>query len=387
MRELEEAIVTLSEVLEKKAPTDGVVEGWVLEASTKRSGRAATVLVRRGTLKNGDVIVAGTAWARVRSLKNEFGVVVSEAGPGTPVEVDGWRGEPGAGDEVLQAPDEDKASDVVEYRALIMERKKLADDMEAINAIRKLRQEKRRREEAAERATKLSGWDVYGEEEADAIENASTGTIEVPFIIKADVAGSTEAVVNAISAIGNNEVRSKILRSGVGAVSEFDVEHASVAEGHIIAFNTRVDPSIVQKAAQEGVKIVDQSIIYRVTEDVTRMLGEKLPDKTTQSVTGEAEIAQLFSIKVSGRKKMQIAGCKVRNGVIRLGSMVRVLRGMETVYDGKLASLKSARKDVTEMRKDTECGMGFREWEDFMVGDRVQCYEESREKRELVVPT
>lgn len=385
MRELEEEIVTLSEVLEKKAPTDGVVEGWVLEASTKRSGRVATVLVRRGTLRNGDVIVAGTAWARVRSLRNEFGVAVGEASPGTPVEVDGWRGEPGAGDEVLQAPNEDKASDVVEYRESVIERKRLADDMEAINAIRKLQQEKRHREEAAERAKKLSGWDVYGGEEADAVEDTSTRTTEVPFIIKADVAGSTEAVVNAISAVGNNEVRAKILRSGVGAVSEFDVEHASVAEGHIIAFNTRVDPSIKQKAAQEGVKIVDQSIIYRVTEDVIRMLSEKLPDKIIQSVTGEAEIAQIFSITVSGRKKMQIAGCKVRNGVIKLGSMVRVLRGTETVYDGKLASLKSVKKDVTEMRKDTECGMGFREWEDFQVGDRVQCYEESREKRELVV--
>jgi len=384
MRALEDAVVALAEVLEKRAPVDGVVEGWVLEACTKRSGRAATVLVRRGTLRVGDVIVAGTAWARVRTLRNEFGVAVEEAGPGTPVEVDGWRGEPGAGDEVLQAPSEEKAGDVVKYRESIVERKKLSDDMEAINAIRKIKQEQRHKEEAEERAKKLGAWDVYGEEESKtAEEEASPVTTEVPFIVKADVAGSAEAVVNSISAIGNNEVRTKILRSGVGAVSEFDVEHASVAEGHIIAFNTRVDPSIMQLAAREGVRIVDQSIIYRVVEQVTDMLSEKLPDKIIQSVTGEAEIAQTFSISISGRKKMKIAGCKVRNGVIRLGSKARVVRSGKTIYDGNVSSLKSVKKDVIEMRKDTECGMGFSEWEDFQVGDRVQCYEESTEKRSL----
>ena len=383
MRALEDAVVALAEVLEKRAPVDGVVEGWVLEACTKRSGRAATVLVRRGTLRVGDVIVAGTAWARVRSLRNEFGVAVEEAGPGTPVEVDGWRGEPGAGDEVLQAPCEEKACDVVKYRESVVERKKLSDDMEAINTVRKIKQEQRHREEAQERAKKLGGWDVYGEEESNTAEEASPVTIEVPFVVKADVAGSAEAVANSISAIGNNEVHAKILRSGVGAVSEFDVEHASVAEGHIIAFNTRVDPSIMQLAAREGVRIVDQNIIYRIVEQVTDMLSEKLPDKIIQSVTGEAEIAQTFSISLSGRKKMQIAGCKVRNGVIRLGSKARVLRSGKTIYDGSVSSLKSVKKDVTEMRKDTECGMGFSDWEDFQVGDRVQCYEESTEKRSL----
>lgn len=389
MKELEEAVVTLSEVLEKKAPVDGVAEGWVLEATTKKSGRVATVLVRRGTLKTGDVIVAGSAWAKVRSLRNEFGIPVKEAGPGTPVEVDGWRSEPGAGDEVLQAIDEEKASRVVEYRESIVERKKLADDMEAINAIRKLQQEKRHREEAAERAKKLGGWDIYGDEEGDlATSSASQGIIEVPFIVKADVAGSTEAVVNAISALGNNEIRAKVLRSGIGSVSEFDVEHAGVAEGHIISFNTRVDQAMIQAAAREGVTIVDQSIIYRVVEDVTTILSEKLPEKIVQSVTGEAEIAQTFSITVPGKKKILVAGCKVRNGIIKVGSKARVLRGTEVVYDGGLGSLKSGKKDVQEMRKDTECGMGFDdEWEGFHVGDRVQCYEETQEKRDLTAPS
>jgi translation initiation factor IF-2 len=338
MKELEEAIVTLSEVLEKRAPTDGLVEGWVLEATKNRSGKIATVLVRRGTLRPGDVIVAGTTWARVRSLRNEAGVVVTEACPGTPVEVEGWKGEPGAGDEVLQAPNEDKAGEVVDFRLMQAERKRLAEDMEAINETRRLQQEKRQKEETAEKSKKLGEWGdaLYGEDTVPD-EDASTGMQEVYFIVKADVAGSAEAVINAISALGNNEVRAHVLRFGTGAVSEFDVEHAAAAKGHIIAFNTRMEPVIVQMAAQADVRIVDRSIIYRVVEDVTAILSEKLPPRIVTSVTGEAEIAQLFDITVKGRKKMKIAGCKVRNGLVKRGGKTRVLRGTETIYDGKLA--------------------------------------------------
>lgn len=339
MKELEEAIVTLSEVLEKRAPSDGMVEGWVLEATKKKSGKIATVLVRRGTLRPGDVIVAGTTWARVRSLRNEAGVAVAEAGPGMPVEVEGWRGEPGAGDEVLQAPDEDRAGEVVEFRLVQSERKRLAQDMDAINEARRLQQEKRLREEAAEKAKKskkLGGWGdaLYGEDAA-ADEDASTGMQEVSFIVKADVAGSAEAVINAVSALGNNEVRAHVLRSGSGAVSEFDVEHAAAAKGHIITFNTRIEPAILQMAAQAGVRIVDRNIIYRVVEDVTAILSEKLPPRIVTSVIGEAEIAQLFDITIKGRRKMKIAGCKVRNGIVKRGSRTRILRGTETIYDGK----------------------------------------------------
>ena len=338
MKELEEAIVTLSEVLEKRAPTDGVVEGWVLEATKNRSGKIATVLVRRGTLRPGDIIVAGTTWARVRSLRNEAGLVVAEACPGTPVEVEGWKGEPGAGDEVLQAPDEDRAGEVVEFRLMQAERKRLAEDMEAINETRRLQQEKRQKEETAQRSKKLGEWgDALYSEDTALDQDASTGTQEVYFIVKADVAGSAEAVINAISALGNNEVRAHVLRSGPGAVSEFDVEHAAAAKGHVIAFNTRMEPAILQMAANSGVRIVDRSIIYRVVEDVTAILSEKLPPRIVTSVTGEAEIVQLFDVTVKGRKKMKIAGCKVRNGLVKRGGKTRLLRGTETIYDGKSA--------------------------------------------------
>ncbi|TKA75825.1 hypothetical protein B0A49_03547 [Cryomyces minteri] len=388
---LEEEIVTLSEVLDHRAETDGAVEGWVLEATTKKAGRVATVLVRRGTLQPGNIVVAGRTWARVRTLRNEAGVQVEAAGPGTPVEVDGWKDQPVAGDEVLQAPNEQKASSVVEYREELEGRIKMAADMEAINEARRLEQEKRDREEALAAAAKQAALDGSSSATADPTtavtappaETTPTGPQEVFFVVKADVSGSVEAVVDYVSQVGNAEVRPHILRSGLGAVSEFDVEHAAVARGHVISFNTAVDASIAQMAERRGVSILDQNIIYRLVDDVKAKLSEKLPPVVTQRVVGEAEVAQEFSINVGGRKTAKIAGCKVRNGVVGKSARVRVLRNREVVYDGTLSSLKNVKKDVTEMRKGTECGMGFENWESFQVGDQVQCYEEKSEKRSL----
>ncbi|KAK5018804.1 translation initiation factor IF-2, partial [Cryomyces antarcticus] len=338
---LEEEIVTLSEVLDHRAETDGAVEGWVLEATTKKAGRVATVLVRRGTLQPGNIIVAGRTWARVRSLRNEAGVQVEAAGPGTPVEVDGWKDQPVAGDEVLQAPNEQKASSVVEYREELEGRVKMAVDMEAINEARRLEQEKREREEALAAAAKQAALDGSSSATADPTtavtappaETTPTGPQEVFFVVKADVSGSVEAVVDYVSQVGNTEVRPHILRSGVGAISEFDIEHAAVARGHVISFNTAVDASIAQMAERRGVSILDQNIIYRLVDDVKAKLSEKLPPAVTQRVVGEAEVAQAFSINVSGRKMAKIAGCRVRNGVVGKSARVRVLRNKEVVYD------------------------------------------------------
>ncbi|KAI9822471.1 MAG: hypothetical protein M1827_000190 [Pycnora praestabilis] len=371
MGELEETVVALSEILDMRAEIDGQAEGWVLEATTKKAGRVATVLVRRGTIHQGDVIVAGSTWARVRTIKNEAGIEVDVAGPGTPVEIDGWREQPAAGDEVLQAPDEQKAKSVVHFRLERSERLKMAEDMEAVNESRKLEQDKREREEHI-----AKGIDVEELEK-------KTGIKEVFFIVKGDVSGSVEAVVNSIAALGNEEVRPHILRSGVGAVAEFDLEHAAVAKGHIISFNTPIEPRIAQLAETVGVSILDQNIIYRLVDDVKAKLSEKLSPSVTQRVIGEAEIAQVFDINVKGRTNKPFAGCKVRNGVINRTSKVRVLRDKEVVFDGVLTSLKNVKKDVTEMRKGNECGMGFENWEGFQVGDQVQSYEEKVEKRYL----
>nr|XP_001399007.2 elongation factor Tu [Aspergillus niger CBS 513.88] len=368
MLELEEAIITLSEVLDHRADPQGHVEGWVIEATTKSYGRVATVLVRRGTLRTGDIIVAGTTWARVRTLRNEAGQTVLEATPGMPVEVDGWREQPSAGTELLQADDEQHAKSVVDYRLERAETQKLSEDMTAINEARREKLEKRRQEEA-------------GADQAE--ETVQSGPKPVQFIIKADVGGSAEAVLNSVTAVGNNEVYANVLRSEVGPISEFDIEHAATANGHIISFNMPIEPAISRMAEKRGVNIMNHNIIYKLIDDVKSILSEQLAPNVSQRVTGEAEIGQIFEITVKGRNKTAIAGCKVRNGTINRARKVRVIRGQETIYDGSITSLKNVKKDVTEMRKDTECGIGFDGWTDFAVGDHIQCYEEVFEKRYL----
>lgn len=327
MDQLEEAAVALSEILDKRAEIDGPAEGWVLEASIKSMGKVATVLVRRGTMRPGDFIVAGNTWARIRCLRNEAGVEIEAAGPGTPVEIDGWREQPLAGDEVLQAPDEQKAKSVIQYRLERDEREKMAEDMEAINENRKLEQDKRVREKA----------------EAEAEENGLTldipeqepgGPELVYFIVKGDVSGSVEAVIDSIAQLGNKEVKPHVLRSGVGQVSEFDIEHAAAAKGSVITFNTEVDPHISRAAEKAKVTIIDQSIIYRLVDEVKAELSKHLPPLITQRVLGEADISQIFSITVKGRQQRNIAGCKVRNGIIARNSKVRVLRKGEKIFDG-----------------------------------------------------
>ncbi|KAJ5085401.1 hypothetical protein N7532_010172 [Penicillium argentinense] len=369
MLELEEAIGALSEMLDHRADTEGNAEGWVLEATTKSYGRVASALIRRGTLRPGDVIVAGETWARVRTLRNEAGLSIVEATPGMPVEIDGWRDQPAAGTEILQAPTEQKAKEVVEYRQERIENKKLGEDMEAINVARREMLEKRRLEE------------MESDESGKPIE--PTGPKPVNFIIKADVDGSAEAVLNSIAAVGNNEVYANIIRSGVGPVGEFDIEHAASAKGIVISFNMAIEPNMMRMAELEGVKIMDHNIIYRLIDDVKAILSEQLAPSVTHRVTGEAEIGQVFEITLKGREKTSIAGCRVRNGMMQKSRKVRVTRGDSIIYDGTMTSLKNVKKDVTEMRKDTECGIAFEGWTDFAVGDHVQCYEEIFEKRFL----
>ncbi|TAQ85525.1 hypothetical protein B7494_g6145 [Chlorociboria aeruginascens] len=377
MGDLEEAAVTLSEILDMRAETDGPAEGWVIEASIKSMGKVATVLVKRGTMKPGDFIVAGNTWSRIRCLRNEAGVEIEEATPGSPVQIDGWREQPTAGDKVLQAPDEAKAKSVIDYRLEKVERDKMAEDMEAINEHRKVEQEKREHQKNEAPALKKD----KDFEAAEATE--LSGTKQIYFIVKGDVSGSVEAVQDSILAIGNNEVHPVILRSGVGQISEFDIEHAAAAKGLVVNFNNAVDPHISRLAEISKVKIMDHNIIYRLVDDVKAQLSAHLPPKITYPVLGEAEIAQIFSITIKGRKQKNIAGCKVKNGTISRNAKYRVLRGGEKVFDGLLASLKNVKKDVMEMNKGSECGIGFENWFDFQVGDQVQAYEEKHEKRYL----
>ena len=330
METLEESVVALADILDMRAETDGLAEGWVLEATTKKAGRVATVLVRRGTLYPGDILVAGTTWTRIRSLHNEAGVQVESASPGMPVEIDGWRDQPAAGDEALQADDEQHARSVVDIRLQVAEHAQMATDVSAVNEARKQEQERRRLAEIADEAA-AKGTISPPKENRD----ETPGFKNVPLVIKADVSGSVEAILTSVLALGNNFVRASILRSGVGTISEFDVAHAASAQGHIFAFNIAVEPHIRRAAETSGVKIFEHNVIYRLVDSVKGVLEDYLEPLRTKRVLGEAEVSQVFEINVKGRQFVPVAGCKVRNGVVGRKKRVLVKRGDEIVFDGK----------------------------------------------------
>lgn len=335
MEDLEEATLTLAEMLDMRAETEGPVEGWVLEATTKKRGRIATVLVRRGTLRSGNILVAGQTWSRVRVLLNEAGVEVSEAVPGTPVEVDGWKDQPEAGDLVIQSRDEDHAKSVVDFRCVKAGRLRQATDMEAINESRRLLRVKDEAEKLASENPEAAAAKAAAEAVATMAEaSLESKCIEVNFVVKADVAGSVEAVTNALLSIGNSEIRARMIRNSFGAVTESDVDHAAAAGGIILSFNLPLDPMIANYARVKGVQIMQSSIIYRLVEDVTAKMGERLPPKITHRVTGEAEILQVFEFTYK-KKKVPYAGCRVRMGTVTKGSKIKIKRGDKVVYTGK----------------------------------------------------
>ena len=335
METLEESVITLADVLDMRAEVDGAAEGWVLEATTKKAGRVATILVRRGTLHPGDVIVAGTTWTRVRTLRNEAGISIESAGPGTPVEVDGWKDQPIAGDEVLQADTEQEARSAIDIRLEALERTQLASDMIAVNEARRLEQERREAQKAAEAAAEAAAQSSQDPDPTPSDSKATKETYrEIPFLVKADVSGSVEAVLTSVLSLGNASIRPTVIRSGVGPVSEFDVSHAASAQAHIVCFNVGMDQNIRRLAEAASVTIVEQNIIYRLVDAVKSVLEEQLEPLVTKRVTGEAEVVRLFDISVGGRRTVSVAGCKVRNGVIGRGSKVLVRRGTEIVFNG-----------------------------------------------------
>ncbi|KAL8936325.1 MAG: hypothetical protein Q9216_004988 [Gyalolechia sp. 2 TL-2023] len=368
LNELEENVVALADILDMRAETDGQAEGWVLEGATKRAGRVATVLVRRGTIRRGDIIVAGTTWAKIKTLKNEAGAQVPHAGPGTPVEVDGWKDQPTAGDEVLQATSEQQAKSAIDYRLAQAEKEHMAADMSAVNESRRLEQERKEAtanapptspatstETSATTGTQDPQTSASRTGEVQPVATPSTaGPTTLPIVLKADVSGSVEACLNSITGLGTSIISPLILRSSVGPISESDITFAASSGAQIVSFNQTCTPEIYKLAEREGVKVVEENVIYRLTDLVKRRLEDLLPEKVESKVVGEAEIAKPFEIGIGGRKKMLVAGCRVRNGIVSRVNKVKVLRGGEggeCVFDGTLSSLKSVKKDVTEMRK------------------------------------
>lgn len=331
MDDLEETILTLSEILDLRAEVDGMAEGWVLEASTKKEGRAATILVKRGTLRVGDLIVAGTTYTRIRIMRNEAGVDVDEAPPGTAVEIfGGWSEPPIAGEMVLQAPDENRAQVAVDYRLELADR--------AAAAAQKAEQELLNREKAEKAALQKEL-----DEAADADESGEAGQAEEPvetgpkmvnLIVRGDVMGSVEAVSDAIMEIGNNEVRPRVLRSLPGHITESDVDLLASAAGYIVNFNNTIPGLIRRKAADAGVPILDHNIIYEVVTDVKKVMSKELAPITHQKVLGEAEVLQIFAINTKKRQYRNIAGVRVRTGMVTRGGLYRVMRDGEKIYEG-----------------------------------------------------
>lgn len=395
MEDLEESVLTLSEILDVRAENDGMVEGWVLESSVKPVGRAASVLVKRGTLRKGDIIAAGTTWAKVRLLRNEAGLEIEEAPPGTPVEVLGWRELPNAGDEVIQAPDQSRVKEAIAHRLDVEDRQKAMTEHEAQEvrdkekalqdeelaaSLKTTTGKKTRRQREEEAAAKAAAVKAAKEKEE---EERNKGPVLVNYSIKGDVMGSVEAVCASIQEIGNNEVLPRILASSPGAITEWDVEHATVTKSTIVNFNLPLPGSIKKMAEDAGVTILDYNVIYHLTDRIKEQLSVHLAPKITYKVLGEAEVLQVFPINLTGRVFKNVAGCRVRNGQLMNKYTYRVFRGNDKVYEGKLETLKQGKKDAAEVHKGGECGISFLDWDDIQAGDKIQAYEEIHEKRTL----
>jgi translation initiation factor IF-2 len=394
---LEEAIITLSEIQELRAPVTGPSEGWVIESQVKKGlGPSATVLVRRGTLKTGSFIVAGNTWCKVKSLRDDHGKVIKKTGPGTPVEVTGWKMLPEAGDEMLEAKSESFAKQVVDNRTTRAQQIKEASDIAAINEKRRKMHEEQDKAHARLERLRLGlpAEAVIHEtvtESADGLSTSTSGSAAegpkiMSYIIKADVSGSAEAVAASIEGLGNSEVRATVLYKGVGPVNDTDLARAETANAQILTFNLNVERDIRSKAERKQIGIVSHSIIYRLLEDVTAQLASQLKPEIKQKVLGEAIVREIFDFTLKSKKsakKISIAGSRVTNGRLAKKSLVRVLRDKKVVFSGNFSSLKHFKDEVEEIKKDTDCGITFDGWSDFQPGDIIQTYEEIEVPRYL----
>jgi translation initiation factor IF-2 len=381
MDKLEESIITLSEVLELKAPENKApVEGWIIESQSKKGmGPLATVLVRQGILKKGDILVAGKTYCKVRAMKDEHGKSVKQATPAMPVEIWGWKEVPEAGDECLQAKDESQAKKVIETRLLREGRSKQAHDIDVIN---KLRLNAKKIMEERDRLDELR---KYGLAEEDVSEpQAETATQKnVNYIIRADVSGSVEAIVESIKDIGNDEVKLTVLTQAVGSPTESDLERAQISGAKVLCFNMKVPKDIENRAAKMGVEIKLHNVIYHLIEEVTADLSSKLEPTIELKVRAEAELREIFEIKGKRKKVFKIAGCKVTSGALERNSPIRVMRNEKEVYRGRFETMKHLKDDVQEVKKGKDCGLSFENWSDFKPGDVIQAYDEHEIPRYL----
>jgi translation initiation factor IF-2 len=347
---LEEAILLQAELLDLKANPDRMAEGVVIESKMEPGrGSVSTVLVQRGTLRVGDIFVAGNEWGRARALIDANGDNLKEAGPSTPVEVLGFNGTPAAGEEFAVVDSEGRAREVVEFR-----------------------QNRVRNEKAA------AGARGTLEQMFEKIQESSDLQI-LPAVLKGDVHGSVEAISGALDALGTEEVQVKILHSGVGGINESDVTLAKASGALILGFNVRANPQARDLARRDNVEIRYYSIIYSLIDDLKAALSGMLAPTIKENLLGYAEIREVFSVSKVGK----IAGCMVTEGVVRRGAKVRLVRDDTVIHEGELSQLKRFKDDVKEVKDSTECGMGFANYQDIQVGDMVECFETEEIAREL----
>ncbi|GAA5900116.1 hypothetical protein JCM8208_002019 [Rhodotorula glutinis] len=392
LAELVETISAIAEVRELRAERAGRVEGRVIESRVEKGrGNVATVLVLRGCLRNTASLVAGTTWARVRTLVPPSGKAVVSAYPGQPVEVTGWKDLPAAGDVVLEAATEDEAKRAVANRLRRVEQEKLWSDVEVINEKQRREAEIlaiRKDEEDKAKAKGLRGNAVLhaGDAAVEELVGASDGPKELLLVIKVDVSGTVEAVVGALEGIGNPEAKVKILSSAVGPVTQGDVDMARAVGATIVGFNVKAPGSVMKDAAKapNPVPVHTSPIIYRLVDTVRQATADLLPKSVETRVHGEATVQMVFDISVKGRKEpKRIAGSKVSNGVFQKARKARVVRKGEVVFTGVVSTLKQVKKDVLEIPKGVECGIALDDFDAWEVDDLIQSVEEVEVARTL----
>ena len=347
---LVENIVLQAELLDLKANPDRPAEGAVIEAQLDVGrGPVATVLVQKGTLRNGDVFVVGEQWGRVRALVNDQGDRVKEAGPSIPVEVLGLQGTPQAGDVLNVVKDENEAREIADYR-----QRKAKEKMANIGAGTTLDQ-------------------LLAQAKADA------DVKELPILVKSDVQGSAEAIVQAMEKLGNDEVKVRVLHSGVGAITESDITLAEASGAPVIGFNVRANAPARNAAQQKGVEIRYYSIIYDLVDDVKAAASGLLSAEVKETFIGYATIKEVFNITGVGK----VAGCEVTEGVARRSAGVRLLRDNVVIHEGTLKTLKRFKDEVKEVQVSQECGMAFENYEDIREGDVIEIFETEEIERTL----
>jgi translation initiation factor IF-2 len=351
LAKLLDVIALQAEILQLKANPNRPAEGTVIEARLDRGrGPVATVLVQRGTLKPGDIVVAGSEWGRVRALMSDTGHSVVAAGPSMPVEVLGFNGTPEAGDRLAVVDTEARAREITAYR------------------------ERQKREKMAARQTGMRG---SLEEMMNQLK--TSGRKDFPLVIKGDVQGSVEAIVGALEKLSTEEVAARIIFSGVGAITESDVTLAEASNAVVIGFNVRAHKEARGAAEQAGIEIRYYDIIYSLVDDVKKAMSGMLPPTLRETLLGNATILEVFKVSKVGN----VAGCRVTDGTVERGANVRLIRDNVVVHQGKLSQLKRFKDDAREVVAGQECGMAFENYQDMKVGDVIECYRVESVQRTL----